>query len=42
MTLWEGEDWKLKDKAPDSNRWRTRFGRGCGLAVRETKKLTNS
>ena len=28
----------LKEEALGCTLWRTRFGRGCGLVVRETKK----
>jgi hypothetical protein len=28
--------WKLKDEALDRTIWRTRFGRGYGLVVRQT------
>jgi hypothetical protein len=28
--------WKLKDEALDRTQWRTRFGRGYGLVVRQT------
>jgi hypothetical protein len=28
--------WKLKEKALDRSRWRTRIGRGNGLFVRQT------
>jgi len=28
--------WELKDEALDRTVWRTRFGRGCGLVVRQT------
>jgi hypothetical protein len=30
--------WKLKEEALDSAVWRTGFGRGYGLVVRQTKK----
>jgi len=30
---------KLKEEALGRTLWRTHFGRGCGLVVRETKKL---
>ena len=29
------EYWKLKEEALDGTVWRTRFGRGCGHAVRQ-------
>jgi hypothetical protein len=29
--------WKLKEEALDRTLWRTRFGRGCGPVVRQTK-----
>ena len=28
--------WKLKEEALGRTVWRTRFGRGCGLVVRQT------
>ena len=27
--------WKLKEEAPDHASWRTLFGKGCGLVLRE-------
>ena len=33
--------WKLKVEVPDRNVWKTRFGRGCGPVVRQTKERTN-
>jgi len=30
--------WKLKDEAVDRALWRTGFGRGYGLGVRQTMK----
>ena len=30
--------WKLKVEVPDRNVWKTRFGRGCGPVVRQTKE----
>jgi len=27
--------WKLEDEAPDRILWRIRFGRGCGIVVRQ-------
>jgi len=29
-------DWKLEEEALDRSVWRTRFGRGYGLVVRQT------
>jgi hypothetical protein len=34
------EYWKLKEEALDRTLWRTRFGRGCGPAVRRTAGRT--
>jgi hypothetical protein len=28
--------WKLKEEALDRTVWRTGFGRGCGLVIRQT------
>jgi hypothetical protein len=28
--------WKLKEETLDSTLWRTHFGRGCGLVIRQT------
>jgi hypothetical protein len=28
--------WKLKEETLDRTEWRTGFGRGCGLVVRQT------
>ena len=33
--------WKLKEKALDRSLWRTRFGRGYGLVVRQTIERMN-
>jgi hypothetical protein len=33
--------WKLEEEALDRVLWRTRFGRGYGLVVRQTAELTN-
>jgi hypothetical protein len=30
--------WKLKEEALDRTQWRTRFGRGYGPVVRQTKE----
>jgi hypothetical protein len=30
--------WKLKEEALDCTLWRTRFGRGYGFVVRQTKE----
>jgi len=32
------ENWKLKKEALDRTLWRSRFGRGDGSLVRQTKK----
>jgi hypothetical protein len=31
-------DWKLKEKELGSTQWKTRFGRGYGPVVRQTKE----
>jgi hypothetical protein len=33
--------WKLKEEALDRSLWRTRFGRGYGPVVRQTKERMN-
>jgi hypothetical protein len=33
--------WNLKREALDRTLWRTHFGRGCGLVVRQTAELIN-
>jgi hypothetical protein len=33
--------WKLKEEAPDRTKWRSRFERGYGPVVRQTKELIN-
>ena len=37
----EREYWKLKGEALDRTRWRTRFGRGNGIFVRQTREWMN-
>ena len=33
--------WTLKDEALDLTAWRTRLGRGCGPALRQTAEIIN-
>jgi hypothetical protein len=33
--------WELEEEALDSTMWRTRFGRGCGLVIRQTTECVN-
>ena len=33
--------WKLKQEALDRTLWRTRFGNGCGLVVRQIAERIN-